>query len=172
MADKQPPKLSEAPTGPAPVSPVRDAHQVELDKLKRSIQQVEGARISLEKERDELAEKAATLESQVATLQQRLDAHERTQKAHAAAGQAVGNVVGKTALTFAMGLRVRRAFERLFQAMRAGDPFPVQEMADLGAAIVRRMVFTQLLSTFIAVLPLLLLIQQNRLLASSNSREA
>ena len=132
-----------------------------------------GARIrSLEEERAALEDERSRLAAEVATLRERLDAIGRAQDAQARAGKVVGSVVGKTALTFAMGLGVRRAFERLFQAIRSGDLFPIQELADLGAAIVRRMVWTQLLTAFIAVVPLLLLIQQNYLLSASNTRDA
>ena len=126
----------------------------------------------LQADLDEARGQRDLLRTEVSELRAELSRLRQQQAIKAAAGQATGEVVGKVALSIAMGLGVRRAFERLFQAMHGGDLFPVQEMADLGAAVVRRMVFTQLLGTFIAVLPLLLLIQQNWLLTESNTRDA
>jgi len=138
--------------------PIPDAPAPAEDPLQAALDDARG-------ERDQLRTEVSELRAELSRLRQQ-------QAIKAAAGQATGEVVGKVALSIAMGVGVRRAFERLFQAMHGGQLFPVQEMADLGAAVVRRLVFTQLLGTFIAVLPLLLLIQQNWLLTQSNTRDA
>lgn len=105
------------------------------------------------------------LEEENARLRAQVESHERT----AALQKGAVRGVGAAGVWLVTGVELNKAFRRWIAAYSATGVVPLDETAQVAGAIVRRLVRVGMIGALLALLPTLILVHQNWLIAGQNS---
>ncbi len=111
-----------------------------------------------------LDERVAELERDNCALRAQVEAFERSASAQRGAARGAGAI----GIWLVAGVELNRAFKRWLVAYRSSGTLPVDETADVAGAVVRRLLRVGAFGAMLALLPTVILLHQNWLIAGQN----